>query len=172
MEISTETAIWLALRARVESLVLSPVLQIAWPDEAFQPVAGMPYLEVTHLPNVVQRQFLKGSDPHYFQGILQIILHAPLNSPHAYTQALEVAGRIAAHFPADQRMPYGNILVRVSKHPDIVKGNPSDTFWGIPITIQYHLMSRMTVAVDLLPGLGYWDDSEVWNDNIDWADAQ
>jgi hypothetical protein len=139
MSASTETSIWLALRARVESLVLSPVLQISWPDEAFQPVVGTSYLEVTHLPNTVQRRFLKGSDPHYFQGILQIILHAPLNSPQAYTQAVEVAGQIAAHFPADQKMPYGDILVRVSKRPNIAKGDPGDTFWGIPITIQYHL---------------------------------
>lgn len=48
---SIETSIWLALKARVQALVLSPALAIAWPNEAFtKPTGG--YLRVMHVPNL------------------------------------------------------------------------------------------------------------------------
>lgn len=60
---SIETSIWLALKARAQALVLSPVLPVAWSNESFaKPTGG--YLSVTHIPNVNHRLFLGAADPH------------------------------------------------------------------------------------------------------------
>lgn len=139
MSATIETKIWLALRARLEALTLSPALHIAWPNEAFSPVVGTSYLEATHFPNAVQRQYLKGSDPHFYQGIFQITLHAPLNKVQGYAQATETAGLIAEHFAAGQRMYYDNIAVRVAKHPNVLSGRSSGTYFDIPISIDYYI---------------------------------
>ena len=33
---TVETSIWLALKARKQALILSPVLSVAWPNESFK----------------------------------------------------------------------------------------------------------------------------------------
>lgn len=139
MAAAIETKIWLALRTRVETLVLSPQLEIAWPNETFTPVTGTPFLEVKHFPNVPQRKFLKGSEPNYFQGILQIMLHAQQNRPYGHAQAVDVAGQIIEHFPADQLLPYDNITARVAKKPYYTIVGNTGVYYDISISIPYHL---------------------------------
>lgn len=141
---SIETSIWLALRGRVQSVVLSPVLPISWPNEPFTPPQVNdkpgPYLRVTHLPNQTDRIFIGSNDPHRYQGILQISLFSALDqSPAVPGAVIEQAGQIAAHFPADLRLSHSGVTVRITKRPSIAQGMRDDASsrWHTPVSIFY-----------------------------------
>ena len=129
---SIETAIWLALKARVQALVLSPVLPVAWPNESFTKPAGG-YLRVTHIPNLNRRLFIGSTDPHQRLGLLQVDVFMPRNQNVAV--ALEVAGKVAAHFPTDLSMVYGDVSVRVQSAPTVAQPIDDDTHLMVPVTI-------------------------------------
>jgi len=133
-----ETSVWLALKARVQSLVLSPVLPIAWPNEAFtKPLTG--YLRVTWVPNFNRRLFIGSTDPHQRLGLLQIDLFSPKNQNAAI--AIEIAGKVVAHFPTDLRLSNGNVSARITKAPDVAQPIPDDTHLQVPVTITYEVMA-------------------------------
>lgn len=141
---SIETSIWLALRGRVETLVLAPAQRIAWPDESFTPTGALEnYLEVLHFPNTSERLFINRGNAARYQGILQISSMYQLNLVHGETQAREIAGQIAAHFPADILLPYGVIRVRVTKSPDVLRGVKDEAAarWRTPVSIRYELLN-------------------------------
>lgn len=127
-----ETARWLALRARVETLLLSPVLPIAWPNESFTKPSGG-YLRVTWIPNINRRLFLNGSDPHQRLSLLQVDVFAKKNQDAAV--ALEIAGKVAAHFPADLRMSAYGVTARVTKAPEVAQPIDDATHVMVPVTI-------------------------------------
>lgn len=130
---TVETAIWLALKARVQALSLSPALPIAWPNQSFnKPTGG--YLRVTHVPNI-NRRILIASGPHQRLGLLQIDVFAEKNRDAAV--AIETAGLVAAHFPCDLRMNYGTVSVRVTKAPDVAQAIENDSHLQFPVTVQY-----------------------------------
>ncbi|TPK14166.1 MULTISPECIES: DUF4128 domain-containing protein [unclassified Mesorhizobium] len=131
---STETQIWLALKGRVQTLTLSPVLPIAWPNEDFtKPITG--YLRVTHVPNINRRLFIGSTDPHQRIGLLQIDVFAKKNQDASV--AAEISGHVAAWFPTDLQMPYGAISLRVTKAPDVAQPIADDTHWQTPVTVSY-----------------------------------
>lgn len=126
-----ETALWLALRARVEALVLSPALPVAWPNESFtKPTGG--YLRVTWIPNLNRRLFLRGSDPHQRLSLLQVDVFMPKNQNAAV--ALEIAGQVAAHFPADLKMSAYGVTARVTKAPEVAQPLDDETHLMVPVT--------------------------------------
>jgi hypothetical protein len=133
-EPTVETSIWLALKARVTSLALSPVLPIAWPNQSFiKPASG--YLRVTHTPNTNRRILIASNGPHQRLGLLQIDAFAPKNQDAVI--ATQTAGLVAAHFPADLKMIYGDVTVRVTKAPDVAQSFETDTHWKVPVTVSY-----------------------------------
>lgn len=127
-----ETALWLALRARVETLVLSPALPVAWPNESFTKPSGG-YLRVTWVPNMNRRVFLRGSDPHQRLSLLQIDVFAKKNENAAV--AIEIAGKVAAHFPADLKMSAYGVTARVTKAPEVAQPIDDATHVMVPVTI-------------------------------------
>ncbi|GAA2867463.1 hypothetical protein GGQ99_001290 [Aminobacter niigataensis] len=131
---SVETSIWLALKARAQGLVLSPVLPIAWPNESFaKPTGG--YLRVTHIPNVNRRLFLGSTDPHQRLGLLQIDVFGRKNENVAV--AGEIAGNVAAHFACGTEMWSEGRRVSVTKAPDVGQPIDGDTHIQVPVTIAY-----------------------------------
>lgn len=133
-----EPAIWLALRARVEALVLSPALPIAWMNESFtKPTGG--YLRVTWIPNLNRRLFLKGSDPHQRLSLLQVDVFAPRNQNAAV--ALEIAGKVAAHLPADLKMSAYGVTAKVTKAPEVAQPIDDETHLMVPVTIQIEALA-------------------------------
>ena len=138
-----ETQIWLALQGRLESLVLEPAHPMAWPNETFTPPQGgnpikpLPYLKVQHLPNSTDRLMIFSTGKHRFKGILQVSVMAVLNQSNAIS--VEVAGKVADHFPVDAILTYGDVRVRVTKRPDIAQGMPDTAAsrWQVPVTIYY-----------------------------------
>lgn len=143
---SIETSTWLALKARVDTLVLSPALAIAWPKEDFTPPQSsppnpkpLPYLEVRHLPNSNTRLGVGDTDTHRRAGILQITLKYPTVLNHAEAAQAEIAGQIAAHFPAGLSMTHGALTLRVEKAPDVLSAfrEGRDPYWKTPVSIRY-----------------------------------
>lgn len=141
-----ETSTWLALKARMASLILSPALQIAWPKEAFTPPQSrtphskpMPYLEIRHLPNSNTRRAIGNTDAHRRAGILQITLKYPVALNHSEAVQSEIAGKIAAHFPAGLAMVSNGLQLKVEKAPDIASSfrDGSDPYWQTPVSIRY-----------------------------------
>lgn len=142
---STEVSIWLALRARIASLTLSPTLPIAWPNEPFTPPATggipQPYLAVDYLPNVTASPFLADDSTDMHRGILQIsVCHRlALGTPQGETAPREVAGQVAAHFPRGLNLFSGGVKVKLYKRPDIgagVKDNDRQRY-VLPVSISY-----------------------------------
>lgn len=90
-----ETPVWLALRARRRRLRCRPHgLSLS----RFELHQVRDRLFAHHL----WRLFLNGSDPHQRLGFLQLDVFGKKNENTAVT--VEVAGKIAAHFPADLKM--------------------------------------------------------------------
>lgn len=114
-----ETKIWLALRGRVESIVLSQPLPVLWPGQTI----GLPAenaLEVAHMVNRPARRFIGSDEPHDRRGILQIGLLSTLsNNVHAETVVRQIAGTIADHFPADLKLTYADVLVRIYEAAEV-----------------------------------------------------
>lgn len=134
-----ETSTWLALKGGVQSLVLSPVLPIAWPNETYSPSPTQNYLRVTHIPNINARLFLGSTSPHRRLGLLQIDVFTKKGQPAAV--ATEIAGTVAAHFPTDLRLSYDTVNLRITKAPDVAQALPDDTHWLVPVTIRYELFA-------------------------------
>lgn len=128
---SIETATWLAVKARILTLSTTPALTVAWPNEAFTKPAS--YLRVTWLPNTNRRLFLNGADPHQRLSLLRADVFAPKNQNVAI--ATELAGQVAAHFPADLKMTYGDIVARVVRAPNISQPLDDDTHLLVPVSI-------------------------------------
>lgn len=121
----------------MEALVLSPTLPIAWPNLSFtKPSTG--YLRVTHVPNMNRRLFIGSADPHQRLGLLQIDVFGKKNENIAV--AVEVAGKVAAHFPANLRMTYGGVTVRITAAPIVAQPMDDDTHVLVPVTVAYECM--------------------------------
>lgn len=127
-----------ALFARVASLDLTPARQVAWPNVSFTPPA-VAYIEVVHFPNRPQRVFLRGSDPHFRQGILQLTVRAPLNEGAA--SATRIVGEVAQHFPADLALYSEGLKVKVQAAPRIWPADKTDTSWNVQIDVSYESFS-------------------------------
>jgi hypothetical protein len=137
-----EASTWLALRTRIEALVTTPALPVLWPGESTE-LPAAPCIEVTFLPNTVNRLFLKGSSPHQRPGILQISLLTIPGAPQHEAQAQQLAGTIAVWFPADLILFYGGIKVRITAGPTVSGGYRDDSRsrWVTPVTIKFEVLA-------------------------------
>jgi len=132
---TVEENIEAALFARVASLDLTPSRQVAWPNVPFTPPTAAAYIEVVHFPNRPQRVFLRGSDPHFRQGILQMTVRGPLNE--GATDTTKIAGEIAEHFPADLEVYSEGLKIKVQAAPRIWPADKTDTSWTVQVDVAY-----------------------------------
>jgi hypothetical protein len=128
-----EEKIEAALGTRVASLVLSPALAVAWPNNVFP--SALPYLRVDFFRNRNERISIKGSNPHRRLGILQVTVVTALNAGPSV--ATGIAGRVAEHFPADLVLDYDGISVRIEAAPDVLSAVKEDASWDTPVSIRY-----------------------------------
>lgn len=130
-----------ALFDRVESFANAdmPASRMAFPNRKFDRPDKFAWLEVTHMPNESTRIFLANDEPVWRQGILQVLVHQPLNNkgPKPLT---ELAGEIALHFPqglviwtADQ------LKLTVAKTPHLMSAGPTEFSWACPVSIEYEI---------------------------------
>lgn len=95
------------------------------------------------MPNRVRRRFLKGANPHQRPGMLQISLLTIPGGDHHETQVQELAGSIAAHFPADLTLFHGGRKVTISEAPSVAGGFQDTTRnrWLTPITVRFNVFA-------------------------------
>lgn len=115
-----DAQIWSYLRARVTSLVTSPVLPIFDPGDVVSPPSGnAPFLLLSDVRNDNVRSWIS-SDLIIRSGTLFLQVRWPLARPVTHHQLVQLAGTIADHFPADQCMGPLRVLEDASiSQPDL-----------------------------------------------------
>lgn len=142
---TTEANIEKALFGRVATLVLNPALPIAWPNKEFpgksslgvQLPMPLEYIRVDHFLNKNHRMFLGSSDPSWRTGFIQLLVVIPLNK--SSTAAIEIAGKVAEHFPADLLLYSEGIRVKVMAAPDVGSFIETPISWNTPVTVYYEV---------------------------------
>lgn len=137
MATTTEGAIKEALFGRVEALILDPVHPLSMPNMVFTKPSGNRYLEVRLIPNSVDRMLIDTDGPHLRQGFLQINVRDAINQG---TRIDDIAGAVAAHFPADLRLHHAfGLSVRITADPApspmIVENTPPGVL--VPILVPW-----------------------------------
>lgn len=129
MESEIETAL-------MERLAAMPALpDVAWPN--VDAPATLPRLEVAVFRNDTQRLTIGGI--HRRPGILQVTVCTQLG--RGGRDANELAEDVAAHFPADLRLPAGSVAVRITKAPAIAGGIPDAAAWRVPVSISFETLA-------------------------------
>ncbi len=121
---TTEAAIWLALRGRAETLALPGAsLPLIDPNALIPPPAAdgkpVPFLALSDIRSAPERLTI-GPEAHRRSGVFQVSVQWPLAIPITHTAFLNLAGAVAAHFPADLRLRFGDVCLRVASAPEIV----------------------------------------------------
>jgi len=113
-----ETTDWLALKRHIDTLVTDPVMLrfdpgaiVTPPKDALGPA---PFILLSDVVNDPVRMGINRSVPHIRSGTLMLAVQWPIARAVTHTQLKEIAGQIAAHFPADTCMSYGPSRLRVT----------------------------------------------------------
>lgn len=145
---TTNTTDWLALKAHVDTLITDPVMQVYDPGAIVSPpdpeptqwhggqgwqgvegwstdTAPPPYILLSDVPNDPVRFGLSarpiaGVD-HARSGTLLLTIMWPIAWEIEHAMLLEIVGQVAAHFPADQCMRYGQSRLRVTRDADALQ---------------------------------------------------
>lgn len=119
---NVQTEIWLALEARLKTLAAVPNMPpLVMPEEVTpQPTSGgtlRPFLLISDIRDAPERLTI-GPEIHARSGTLQISVAWPIAAPISHAALVQLAGTVAAHFPADLRMRYGKTCLSVAEEPD------------------------------------------------------
>lgn len=129
-----ETSITEALLAQLATLVLSPVLPIAYPNVTFTPPAAG-YLRATPVPNIANQVTLGSSGKNRFEGLFQVDVFLPQNA--GISTVLEKAGAVAAHFKRGTTLTRDGINVRITRPPEVRPHLQSPPYVQVPVMIRY-----------------------------------
>lgn len=117
---STLTTDWLALASRINTLattmpVYDPGAIFTPPSDTLGPAPYILLSDVTNEPRRVglSARGIHGVD-HIRSGTLMLTVMWPIARAVSHTQIKEIAGDIAAHFPADTCMAFGPSRLRVT----------------------------------------------------------
>ncbi|WPZ05662.1 phage tail terminator-like protein [Pelagerythrobacter marinus] len=121
---SIETTDWLALKSRVDTLVTDPAMPVFEPGAIVTPPKDgsnnpLPFILLSDTANDpervgISRRGAAGVD-HIRTGTLILTVQWPIARAVSHTQLKEIAGQIAAHFPADTCMSFGPSRLRVTQ---------------------------------------------------------
>jgi hypothetical protein len=134
---SIETSMWMALKGRIASLALTPSIPVVYPKQD-APSSGR-YILVAYMPNRVARLMVNSGGSSERPGILQLSVMSPLPPADVAEVDMEIAGKIAAHFPADLPLEHNGVRVRVTEAPSVAMGFRDDDAarWHTPVTIRF-----------------------------------
>lgn len=119
-----QTTDWLALKSRIDTLVTNPALQRFEPGAIVTPptdaTGPAPYILLSDVTNEPVRV---GIDPrlHIRSGTLMLALQWPIARAVSHAQLKEIAGQIAAHFPADTCMQFGPSRLKVTRDAEAMQ---------------------------------------------------
>ena len=123
---SIETTDYLALKSRIDTLVTNPAMTVFEPGAIVTPPSDAtgpaPYILLSDVTNEPVRVGLSarknaGVD-HIRSGTLMITVMWPIARAVTHVQLKELAGQIAAHFPADTCMTFGPSRLRAIQDAD------------------------------------------------------
>lgn len=115
---SIETTDWMALKSRIDTLATDPAMPTFEPGAIVTPpkdtVGPAPFVLLSDVTNDPIRI---GIDPrlHVRSGTLMLAIQWPIARSISHVQLKELAGQIAAHFPADACMSFGPSRLRVTQ---------------------------------------------------------
>lgn len=132
----TETQILRGLLDHLAELVLSPAMEVSWPNVAFTPPAEG-YLRATHVPNTVNQVTLGDLGKNRHIGLFQIDVFWPQNAGDI--APMERAGAVAAHFKRGTVLTSESAVIRIIRPPSIAQALQSAPYIMIPVTIQYQV---------------------------------
>ena len=121
---SIQTTDWLALKGRADTLVTSPVMLrfepgaiVTPPTDASGPAPFILLSDVTNEPVRV------GIDPrlHIRSGTFMLAIQWPIARKIEHAALKEIAGQVAAHFPADQCMSFGPSRLKVTQDSEAMQ---------------------------------------------------
>lgn len=116
---SIDVTDWLALKTHVDKLVTTPAMAIYEPGAIVTPtsdaIGPLPYVLLSDVVNDPDRGGRIDPKLHVRSGTLLLTIQWPIARPVTHAQLKEIAGQIAAHFPADQCMSYGQSRLRVTQ---------------------------------------------------------
>lgn len=129
-----------ALFASLVGMTITGSPPLALPNTPFpDPDEDKPdtFIEVRHFPNNNSRLLIRGSDPHRRLGILQFTIFAPLNG--GYETATQIAGEVAAYYPADRFIDEDDVRVRIQQAPDIIGADVTEdkVSWSSRVDVRY-----------------------------------
>lgn len=132
-----ETRIWLALKARIESLPLG--FPRAWPGQTFdRPYDGAalkPYLRIGRVSASPAGVMIDYAKPHDRRGSLIVTLVHQLGPDTSVFD--QYAATIAAHFRDGTQMRYGAVCVTVPTYPHVQPGYETDGYWSVPVNVPW-----------------------------------
>jgi len=133
-----EAKIEAALVARLQTLTLTPAFAVAYPGVNF-PAENKPprYLRVEHDGIARMRPFLSTTTRQRGSLFVSVCMPKGTNS----IDAMEIAGAVAAHFPADYKATVEGVTVRITERPTVAGGyvDETDQRWRTPVVIPYEV---------------------------------
>lgn len=141
MAATIETSIWLAIKARVETIPL-PYAK-AWAGQTFKPpfegTTLLPYLRIGRVTANPSRMFIGDGKPYDRNGFIIITLVYPLGQDQAVYD--QIAGQIADHFSDTTKMPLNGLCVSVPSAPHVVEGYEDSGYWSVPVRVPWRVFA-------------------------------
>lgn len=125
-----------ALNARLATLVLSPVMPIAWPNVSYTP-ALTGYLEPSNNRNVTEPTAFR---TNVLRGIYQVSVRKPLNG--GFEPADNAADAIVAHFARGTWIVRSGVTVRV-QNSYAAGAIKEEKFWLVPVIVDWFVQNNL-----------------------------
>lgn len=124
-----------ALIAKMREFSASPAVDVAYPDEKYDPKSDEPYLEVQISLSPTETPHVNFDAPVVFRGFLQVTVVYPRY--HGDNNYLPLVDDVIAHFTRGTRMYAGSVRVDIDREP-YSSGPLRDGSWSrVPVTIEY-----------------------------------
>lgn len=118
---TTQATDYLALKARVDTLVTLPVLPVFEPGALVTAPGLSPFLMLGDVVNEPDRVGINTDLPHTRSGTFLLSIQWPIAAAVTHTQIRELQGVVAAHFSADTCCRYGASSLRVTRDADCIQ---------------------------------------------------
>ena len=127
-----ETKRWMAIKPRI--LLAAGDLPVAWPKTDFDP-QNKAYLAVGRVTADKQRLTITAQHRQTFS--LMLMLMSPISDRQPVEVPDEQAAEIGAQFPADLKLTYQGLTVRVMEDASVGDGFREGAWWQTPIRVRF-----------------------------------
>lgn len=114
-----EVTDWLAIKARVDTLVTNPAMEVFEPSAIIERPM-VPHILLSDVTNDPARVGINTDLPHIRSGTLMLTVQWPIALDITHTQLKQSAGQIADHFRADTCMTFGPSRLRVTTDASVL----------------------------------------------------